>query len=216
MKKVLKTFLYAFIVMLFTVSTSLYAAVIHNIVSLDATQSDGVISVSGVAGEDVLAVQIFVCDPSGSTNIVPPQSTQVNEDHSFSASIQAPDADYLIKVADFDHEGEFMTKSLAATKKSSDTDIDTDTATDTATATDTDIDTDTDTNDATEIDNSKSEVKKSDNYENKKEILTEDVKSYHNPKTSDNETMIVAYALIACTMAVVGFAFMQTKRSKIS
>lgn len=81
------------------------------ITSLSANISNQVISINGTAESGVLATQIVVYDESGE-NIIAMQSTGVEADNTFSATIAVgSDAKYIVKVADYDG-GEYKSATV--------------------------------------------------------------------------------------------------------
>ena len=113
--------------------------------TLNATQSNGKINVSGTTEDGVLAVAILVYDSTGS-NLITMQTTSVESDNTYSDSITIASGTYVVKVADYDG-GEYITKKVTEETKK-DEKPDANTITDnTITNTDTTVEnTTTDTN----------------------------------------------------------------------
>lgn len=84
-----------------------------NIKTIDASISNGTISVSGTTEDGVLAVAIMVYD-STETNLITMQTTSVGSDNSYSDTISIESGNYVVKVADYDG-GEYVTKTVKET-----------------------------------------------------------------------------------------------------
>ena len=83
------------------------------IVSLSATPGTGKITVSGVAGNDVLSVMILLYD-STETNILQMQSVAVDGSHAYQYTFNVEEGTYVVKVADYEG-GAFESKTVTVT-----------------------------------------------------------------------------------------------------
>lgn len=87
------------------------------VLTLNATQANGKISISGTTEQDMLAVAISVYDQSG-TNRVALRSTSVNNG-TFSYELEIAEANYQICVADYNGgECKTVTVTVAAEESS--------------------------------------------------------------------------------------------------
>lgn len=100
MKKWLKTiipvFAFAFILLIPGVQ-----AQAGTISSVSATAGTNEFTVSGVAGDDVLSVAIFVYDSTGKT-LLQMKSVAVDSNHTYTDTFEAEKGTYLVKVADYE------------------------------------------------------------------------------------------------------------------
>lgn len=154
--------------------------------TLNVTESNGKINVSGTTEDGVLAVAIMVYD-STESNLITMQTTSVGSDNNYSDTITIASGTYVIKVADYDG-GEYITKKVTEETKKEDEKTETNTITEnTITNTDTTVEnTATDTN-------------------------TISV----NPKTGDNIILFAIIFIIALT-GLVGTVIINKKRTKNS
>lgn len=112
MKKLIKIVLPIFILTLFLTPRITVRAQDKNVLTLDATENEnGHIDISGTAEDGMLAAAIFIYDESN--NLVKMQTTQVNNDQTFTDSLDLTPGTYTIKAADYDG-GEYTTKSVSA------------------------------------------------------------------------------------------------------
>lgn len=110
-KLIISTLLLAIMVLVPFVNVD--AAGNSNIKTIDASISNGTISVSGTTEDGVLAVAIMVYD-STETNLITMQTTSVGSDNSYSDTITLASGTYVVKVADYDG-GEYVTKTVKET-----------------------------------------------------------------------------------------------------
>lgn len=93
------TFIILAVIMIIPAKESLAAN--KKILTMEATQNNGLIWVSGTAEEGALAVAIAVYNEDG-TELVTMQTTSVNSESKFSDSISVEKGKYLVKVADYE------------------------------------------------------------------------------------------------------------------
>lgn len=73
----------------------------EEILTMEATQSGGKISVSGKTIDGILAVAINIYSEDGST-FIKMKTSSVNDNNEYSDSIEVPEGNYLVRVADYD------------------------------------------------------------------------------------------------------------------
>lgn len=90
-------------------SSKIYAVTTKNIETLNATQANGKIKVSGTTENGVLAVAVQVLDED--ENLVALETGAVDNDNKYEVEIEAKEGKYIIKVADYDG-GEYKTVTI--------------------------------------------------------------------------------------------------------
>lgn len=88
------------------------------VLTMDASESGGKISVSGTVEDGMLAVAISVYDETGA-NLLKVETTNVESGNTFSYDITIPNGTYVVKAADYD-EGPFLSKTVTVTNSTSD------------------------------------------------------------------------------------------------
>ena len=123
MKKITKILLTVLLVA-FMMIVPIKTVQAKTITTLEVTESNGKISVSGTAEEGTLAVAIMVYDESGK-NLVTMQTTAVESNNTYADTIEVESGTYVVKVADYDG-GNFVTKTVSPKQetKPGDTQID--------------------------------------------------------------------------------------------
>lgn len=81
------------------------------IISLEATPGTEEITVSGVAGNDVLSVMILLYD-STETNVLQMQSVAVDDNHAYEYTFTVEEGTYVVKAADYEG-GTFESKTVS-------------------------------------------------------------------------------------------------------
>ena len=114
------------------------------ITTLDVTQSDEKIFVSGTAEAGTLAVARMIYD-STDTNLLTMQTTSVANDNTFKDSITIENGNYIVKVADYDG-GDYMSKTVKKSEINSDSESKTDKNSETSQDNDSEIKSDIDLN----------------------------------------------------------------------
>lgn len=94
------------------------------VTTLDVTQSNDQISVSGTVEAGTLAVAIMIYD-STDTNLLTMQTTSVETDNTFQDIIPMKNGNYIIKVADYDG-GDYMSETVSESKIDKNQDNDSD------------------------------------------------------------------------------------------
>ena len=107
----MKKILYILITIITVFSFSNVFALNKEITTLNASEENGSINVSGKAENGCLAVAIMVYKEDGET-LVTMQTTSVGDDNKFSDSIKVDNGTYIVKVADYDG-GTFVTKTVS-------------------------------------------------------------------------------------------------------
>ena len=159
------------------------AASNSNIKTIDASISNGTISVSGTTEDGVLAVAIMVYD-STETNLITMQTTSVGSDNSYSDTISIASGTYVVKVANYDG-GEYVTKTVKEKI------------------------TDQENGKQEENENTNTEVS---NEVNKNEnTATNSVATTSNPKTGDNIIFYIAIFVIAVLGIIITIKINKTK-----
>lgn len=113
MRKRISIIILIAIVLMMIVPTMNVYALNKQIVTLDASQENGVITVTGTAEAGTLAVAIAVYNENG-TELITMKTTAVNDSNNFSDTINLEAGNYLIKVADYEG-GDFAQKSISLT-----------------------------------------------------------------------------------------------------
>ena len=111
-KRISIIILIAMVLMMIVPTMNVYA-LNKQIVTLDASQENGVITVTGTAEAGTLAVAIAVYNENG-TELITMKTAAVNDSNNFSDTINLEAGNYLIKVADYEG-GDFAQKSISLT-----------------------------------------------------------------------------------------------------
>ena len=115
-------------------SSTVFAASNLKVKTVEATQASGKVTVTGEVDAGMLAVAVSVYDKDG--NFVKLETGSVNTNNKYEVILTLPEADYTIKVADFDG-GEVTTKELKKDSSNENTNTNTNTVVDNTIATNT-------------------------------------------------------------------------------
>ena len=87
-----------------------------DIKTINASEANGKISVSGTAEAGTLAVAVMVYDENGS-ELLAMETASVSDESLYYAEVELPEGTYQVKVADYDG-GDYKTATVSPTKKS--------------------------------------------------------------------------------------------------
>ena len=113
MKKLLN--LLILITVFFTFIPIVKAASVPNVLTLDASIKNGVISAEGTTEDGVLAVAIMVYDEDGK-ELIAMQTTSVDDSNKYSDTIKVKKGNYIVKAVNYDG-GNYVTKEVISPKE---------------------------------------------------------------------------------------------------
>lgn len=87
-----------------------------DIKTINASEANGKISVSGTAEAGTLAVAVMVYDENGS-ELLAMETASVSDESLYYAEVELPEGTYQVKVADYDG-GDYKTATVSPVKKS--------------------------------------------------------------------------------------------------
>lgn len=113
MKKLIGCLLSAVILAVLLVPSTVVQAA--SVKTMEASGTNGVLTVSGTTSEDSLAVAILVYDEAG-TSLVYIETVGVSDAHTYSSSISLKNGTYVVKAGDYDGSSDLISKTVTITE----------------------------------------------------------------------------------------------------